>query len=114
MCESQPGSRSVFSNIRAWESDGNPLSRRDSNQMHVQPIPHLFFALFTAKIYQLLTLLTAGQFTAHDVLRRLHADACTICCMQPPNPGCPGRRGWDGVLSIPAKPNSITAHDMPD
>src|SRR5438874_13784783 len=31
--------------------------------------PHLFFALFTAKIYQLLTLLTAGQFTAHDVLR---------------------------------------------
>jgi hypothetical protein len=26
-------------------------------------------ALFTAKIYQLLTLLTAGQFTAHDVLR---------------------------------------------
>src|SRR5438270_1846372 len=46
--------------------------------MHVKPIPHLFFALFTAKIYQLLTLLTAGQFTAHDVLRRLHADACTI------------------------------------
>src|SRR5207248_10617598 len=37
--------------------------------MHVQPTPHLFLALFTAKIYQLLTLLTAGQFTAHDVLR---------------------------------------------
>jgi hypothetical protein len=38
-------------------------------------------------------LLTAGQFTAHDVLRRLHADACTICCMQAPNPGSRARRG---------------------
>ena len=69
MCESRPGSHSVFSNIHGPESDGNRLSRCNSNQMHVQPTPHLFLALFTAKIYQLLTLLTAGQFTAHDVLR---------------------------------------------
>ena len=69
MCESRPGSHSVFSNIETPESDGHRLSRCNSNQMHVQPTPHLFLALFTAKIYQLLTLLTAGQFTAHDVLR---------------------------------------------
>src|SRR5207248_8182548 len=69
MCESRPGSHSVFSNMRAPESDGHRLSACNSNQMHVQPTPHLFLALFTAKIYQLLTLLTAGQFTAHDVLR---------------------------------------------
>ena len=43
-------SHSMFSNIRAPESDDNRLSRLNSNQMHVQPIPHLFFALFTAKI----------------------------------------------------------------
>jgi PEP-CTERM motif len=61
MCESRPGSHSVFSNIRAPESDGNPLSSRNSNQMHVQPIPHLFFALFTAKIYQLFTALDSLQ-----------------------------------------------------
>ena len=65
--QSRPNLRSIGASprpCRAPESDGNPLSSRNSNQMHVQPIPHLFFALFTAKIYQLLILLTAGQVTA--------------------------------------------------
>jgi hypothetical protein len=43
-------SHSVFSNIDAPESDGNRLSWRNFNEMYVQRIPHLFFALFTAKI----------------------------------------------------------------
>src|SRR5690349_23594652 len=38
-------------------------------ERHVQGASNLLVALFTANIYQLLTLLTAGQFTAHDVLR---------------------------------------------
>src|SRR5437763_11777788 len=70
--QSRPNLRSIGASprpYRAPESDGHRLSRCNSNQMHVQPTPHLFLALFTAKIYQLLTLLTAGQFTAHDVLR---------------------------------------------
>ena len=51
MCESRPGSHSVFSNILAEESDRNRLSRCSSNQMHVQAMQHLVFSLFTAKIY---------------------------------------------------------------
>jgi len=94
----------VFSNIRAPESDGNPLSSRNSNQMHVQPIPHLFFALFTAKIYQLLTLLTAGQFTAHDVLRafmptRARFAACKHQIQDPP----PGVDGMEFSLYPPSR-----------
>src|SRR5207248_2445322 len=50
MCESRPGSHSIFSNIQGPESDRNRLSWRNFNEMYVQPIPHLFFALFTAKI----------------------------------------------------------------
>src|SRR5690349_21254924 len=68
MFESRPRSQSMFSNIRTRESDGHRLSWCNFNEMSVEPIPHLFFALFTAKIYQLSTLLTAGQFTAHYVL----------------------------------------------
>ena len=55
--QSRPNLRSIGASprpYRAPESDGHRLSRCNSNQMHVQPIPHLFFALFTAKIYQLL------------------------------------------------------------
>src|SRR5690348_10752598 len=85
MCESRPGSRSVLSNIGARESDGHRLSTCNSNQMHVQPTPHLFLALFTAKIYQLLTLLTAGQLTAHDVLRAfMPPPAQFAACKQAP------------------------------
>src|SRR5205823_11680788 len=51
MCESRPGSHSVFSNILAEESDHNRLSSCSSNQMHVQAMQHLAFSLFTAKIY---------------------------------------------------------------
>src|SRR5207248_794703 len=60
MCESRPGSHSIFSNIRARESDGHRLSRCNSNQMHAQAIQHLAFSLFTA-----------GQSTAADMLRAL-------------------------------------------
>src|SRR5207248_9980084 len=50
MCESRPGNHSIFSNIQGPESDRNRLSWRNFNEMYVQAIPHLFFALFTAKI----------------------------------------------------------------
>src|SRR5205823_8624659 len=51
MCESRPESHSVFSNIRAPESDGNQVSAWNSNQMHVQRTSHLRSGLFTAKFY---------------------------------------------------------------
>src|SRR5438874_6650643 len=50
MCESRPGSQSIFSNIRAPESDGHRLSACNSNQIHVQRTSRLPFALFTSKI----------------------------------------------------------------
>ena len=36
MCESRPGSQSIFSNMRALESDGHRLSHCSSNQMQVR------------------------------------------------------------------------------
>src|SRR5438067_6345029 len=64
MCESRPGSHSIFSNIRAPESDGQRLSACNSNQMQVQRTSHLLFGLFTAKFY-------SRKSTAGDMLRAL-------------------------------------------
>src|SRR5438874_13815222 len=89
MCESRPGSHSVFSNIRARESDGNRLSRCSSNQMHVQAMQHLAFSLFTAKIYS--RSVHSCRHVGAPTCGRSHADACTICCMQPAESSHPTR-----------------------
>jgi hypothetical protein len=77
-------SHSVFSNMRSPESDGNPLNSRNSNQIHVQPTPHLFLALFTAKIYQLLMadssqLVTWCALSCRRLHNFLHAKQALIC-----------------------------------
>ena len=62
----------------------NPLSSRNSNQMHVQPTSHLFLALFTAKIYQLLMadssqLVTCCALSCRRLHNFLHAKQALIC-----------------------------------
>ena len=51
--QSRPNLRSIGASPRPYrpaETDGNRLSSRNSNQMHVQPTSHLLFDLFTNKI----------------------------------------------------------------